>query len=385
MNSVKGIGTPEIRKSPLPEDEEGPIHGLGLCLSGGGFRAMLFHTGSLKRLNEAGYLQKLDRVSSVSGGSIIAGLLASRWSDLTFSGNFVATNFDDVVVEPIRSFAKQTIDVSAVLLGALVPGMTINGRLAKSYRHLFGRRTLADLPAKPEFVFDATNLQSGDLWRFSSRALGDWRVGTLERPRTQLAQVVAASSAFPPILSPSRLSFSAGELQPGADSDVNVAPYTTRVVLADGGVYDNLGLEAVWSRYTEVLISDAGGHMGNAPHPKAFWPIQILRVLSVIDNQVRDLRKRQAVLSFIDGQRTGTYWGIRSHVRDFGLANPIAEPTDQEVLALAGVATRLAALEDQVQERLMNWGYLICDTALRAHVDQTLQPGTLPYPGSGLG
>ncbi len=49
---------------------------VGLALSGGGFRATLFHLGSLTRLNELGWLRRLDIVTSVSGGSIIAGLLA---------------------------------------------------------------------------------------------------------------------------------------------------------------------------------------------------------------------------------------------------------------------------------------------------------------------
>ena len=43
---------------------------VALCLSGGGYRAMLFHLGALWRLNELGYLKKLARISSVSGGSI---------------------------------------------------------------------------------------------------------------------------------------------------------------------------------------------------------------------------------------------------------------------------------------------------------------------------
>ena len=43
---------------------------IGLCLSGGGYRAMLFHAGALWRLNEFALLPKLARISSVSGGSI---------------------------------------------------------------------------------------------------------------------------------------------------------------------------------------------------------------------------------------------------------------------------------------------------------------------------
>jgi len=375
---------PEIRRSPLPDAEAGPVPGTGLCLSGGGFRAMLFHVGSLTRINGAGLLTKLDRISSVSGGSITAGVLAMNWNKLAFNDAGVATNFDGLFVDPLRAFARKTIDVSSVLIGALTPGTTISDQIARRYRRLFGRHTLADLPARPEFVFDATSLQSGDLWRFSTQTEGDWRVGSQHAPRTELARVVAASSAFPPILSPARLSFPDGALTGGSDSDINQAPFTTKVVLSDGGVYDNLGLEAVWTRYEQVLISDAGGHMGNAARPHVFWPLQVLRVLSVIDNQVRDLRKSQAVQSFIDGRRTGTYWGIRSHVRDFKLPDPIIDPSDATVKQLAGVPTRLAAIPDQLQERLINWGYGICDTALRAHVKQTSMPGTLPYPRAVL-
>jgi NTE family protein len=345
---------------------------------------MLFHAGTLWRLNQAGFLPKLDRVSSVSGGSITAGVLALRWRDLTFDGAGVAGNFVPAVVAPLRAFANKTIDVPAVLCGALVPRLTINDMLARSYRRLFRDHTLADLQTRPEFVFDATSLQSGDLWRFSNKAEGDWRVGTRRAPNTKLANVVAASSAFAPMLSPALLSYRDGELQPGSDSEVNSAPYTSRVVLVDGGVYDNLGLEAVWNRYERVLISDAGGHMCNVSKPTAFWPLQMFRVLSVIDNQVRDLRKRQAVLSFVDGRRTGAYWGIRSHVRDFGLADPIVDPTDVDVRALAEIKTRLARMSQAIQEQLINWGYVMCDTAMRAHFDPSQRPGELPYPGAGL-
>jgi NTE family protein len=38
---------------------------------------MMFHAGCLRRLNDAGLLRKLSRVSSVSGGSIIVGVLDS--------------------------------------------------------------------------------------------------------------------------------------------------------------------------------------------------------------------------------------------------------------------------------------------------------------------
>src|SRR5689334_18099315 len=51
-------------------------HGTALCLSGGGYRAALFHLGAVRRLNELGVLSQLTTVSGVSGGSIVANLLA---------------------------------------------------------------------------------------------------------------------------------------------------------------------------------------------------------------------------------------------------------------------------------------------------------------------
>ena len=38
-----------------------------------------------------------------------------------------------------------------------------------------------------------------------------------------------------------------------------------------------------------------------------------------------------------------------------------------------------------MQERLINWGYAVCDAALRAYVDHDLpRPTGLPYPGTGI-
>ncbi|HTQ67879.1 MAG TPA: patatin-like phospholipase family protein [Solirubrobacteraceae bacterium] len=376
--------TPTVRLPPAGEELRLELD-IGLCLSGGGYRAMLFHAGGVWRLNDAGYLPRLDRISSVSGGSITAGALALAWDGLAFAGDGVASNLLELFIEPLRKFASHTVDVPAVLLGLLLPGVSVSGRLARSYRRLFARSTLADLPERPDFVFDATNLQSGDLWRFSRHDEGDWRVGSHPGPDTEVAAVVAASSAFPPVLAPSRLKFPDGTLEGGGDAEVNSPPFTTRVLLADGGVYDNLGLEAVWKTCREVLISDAGGSMSPQRRPSALWPLQLLRVLQVIDNQVRALRKQQAVQSYIDGVRTGAYWGIRSDVSDFGLGDPIASPTQAQVRALAGVPTRLAALGGRLQEQLINWGYVMCDTAVRAHIAPGQPAGRLPYPDAGLG
>src|SRR5450759_5607850 len=102
--------------SVLPSDQplSQPSPGMALCLSGGGYRAMMFHLGSLWRLNELGYLGKLDRVSSVSGGSITAGVLGLHWDELGITPGAPAPGFG-VVVDEVRKMAGETIDIGSVL------------------------------------------------------------------------------------------------------------------------------------------------------------------------------------------------------------------------------------------------------------------------------
>jgi len=109
---------------------------IGLCMSGGGYRAMLYHIGALVRLNELGFLPQLQEIASVSGGSIAAGVLARAWSNLRFDDEGVATNFIGEVAEPIIRFASIGVDVKAILLG-LLPCRTAAAGVARAYdRHL---------------------------------------------------------------------------------------------------------------------------------------------------------------------------------------------------------------------------------------------------------
>lgn len=368
-----------------PDDE--PSEGIGLCLSGGGYRAMLFHLGSLWRLSESGYLPKLNRISSVSGGSITAGVLGLKWDRLGFDGNGMAARFGSEVVAPVREMAGHTLDAEEIVKGIFLPG-SIADHIAAAYRaRLFGDATLQDLPREPRFVINATNVQSGALWRFMRPYMRDYRVGEVRDPLVPLAVAVAASSAFPPFLSPLTLHLSPASFSPakGGAEDLHTEAYMREVVLTDGGVYDNLGLETVWKRYRTVLVSDAGGQLEPQDKPNHDWARHTYRVLNLIDNQVRALRKQQAVGSFVAGTRTGTYWGIRTDIAHYDLPTALPCPVEQ-TLALANVPTRLAALDPTLQERLINWGYAACDAGMRKHFDPTLpQPSGFPYPQSGVG
>jgi NTE family protein len=386
---------PVVRATGVEAAPTPPEAGIALCLSGGGYRAMLFHAGAVLRLKEVGLLGKLLRISSVSGGSITAGVLGMNWAQLDPR----STATDDLqqwLVTPIRHLAGQTIDASAIGWGIFSPFSTISDEVVFYYKKfLFGERTLRDLPPDPpRFVINATNVKTGSLWRFSRPYMADYQVGVIENPATPLAVAVAASSAFPPFLSPLHLALSPGAFTPGTlGGEFGREPYTTEAVLTDGGVYDNLGLETAWKRYDTILVSDGGRKMAPDPRPATDWALHSRRLIDLLMHQTSNLRRRQVIASFerygsegapslANNGRKGTYWGIQTNIANYGLADPLPCPL-AATTELANVETRLAALDDATQERLINWGYAVCDTALRRHVlDPAAQPSApaFPYP-----
>jgi len=365
----------------LPEDATDT--GIGLALSGGGFRATLFHVGALRRLVELGILTKVDRFSSVSGGSIIAGRLAQVWPALAADPS--VANYNRLVAEPLRAFCRMDIDVAAAGEGMLSPFTSAADVVERKYRkHLFDA-DLADLPDAPVFVFNATNMATGRAFRFTKAYMADYRLGIVRNPKVPLARAVAASSAFPPFFSPVVIdSPGVFEMLKGADLNGDTA-YTRRLHLADGGVYDNMGLETLWRRCATVLVSDAGAPFAAASKFDTDWARQSMRALDVATDQARALRKRMLVADFQAGARAGTYWGIDTDITDYG-GGLACSPA--KVGPLAAMRTRLNAFDAEEQGRLINWGYALADAAVRRWTPQ-LASGTVkaawPCPAQALG
>ena len=349
---------PDPNLSPVHDtSDRQPEPGVALCLSGGGYRAMLFHVGCLWRLNELGLIAKLDRISSVSGGSITAGVLGMNWIGLNFQPGAPSPAFHDLLVKPLRKLASITIDAEAIFGGIFLPG-SISDHVAAHYDHLlFQGKTLQDLPDSPRFVMNSTNVQSGVLMRFSKPYMADYRVGQILNPPLPLARAVAASSAFPPVLSPAEIKVAdyGMHFEPG-NEPLNKPPFNTDLVLSDGG-----------------------GHFADEESPHHDWARHAYRVLDLIDSQVRALRTRQLITLFQQKQRKGCYWGIRQDVTTYCNPYPLACPFPRTT-ELAQTATRLAEMDDTLQERLINWGYAICDASLRKYFDATLPaPAAFPY------
>jgi NTE family protein len=132
--------------------------------------------------------------------------------------------------------------------------------------------------------------------------------------------------------------------------------------------------------------------MAVEPTPHRDWLRHTRRALDLIDNQVRMLRKRQVIAAYkllprTDGPawRDGTYWGIWSDIDNYPIARTLPCPEPQ-TRSLAALPTRLARVPALTQERLINWGYAICDAAIRCWVvPDARPPDDFPYPRTGIG
>jgi predicted acylesterase/phospholipase RssA len=246
---------------------------LGLALSGGGFRATLFHLGVVRFLRDAGALRDVTDIAAVSGGSILAAHLVLNWDQ--YNGD--DQQFDQAaaqIVKFVQFDVRNHIVRRLPLLYGLsflakrMPGhpqgLTANAILERYYaRFLYGDRCLYELPEKPSLHILATNVSNGGLSVFNRDGLFiQQRAGAgapeFERISGQMAaiaRVVGASSAFPGFFPPVAIR--------ADDLGVREGQFPTEW-FTDGGVYDNLGMRAFsWLKqqhveFDQVLVSDAG-------------------------------------------------------------------------------------------------------------------------------
>ena len=218
---------------------------IGLALSGGGFRATLYHLGVVRFLRDAGALQDVTDIASVSGGSILAAHLVLNWDryngdDKSFAEasnelvRFVQFDLRNHIVRrlplqfPLRVLAKLRF-----LEGR---NCTPNAILERYYRkYLYGDRCLYELPTHPMLHMLATSVSTGSLAAFNRNGLYlQQRDGAAQRSlqhvagqMASVARVVGASSAFPGFFPPVEMT--------AADLGVRDGQFPTEF-FTDGGV-----------------------------------------------------------------------------------------------------------------------------------------------------
>ncbi len=287
-----------------------PERNVGLALSGGGSRAIAFHLGCMRAFHSRGILDKVQVLSAVSGGAVIGALYAYS------TGSFA--DFDACVVDLLqrgletsilRQLFKPRLFRQIILTNLLArPGAwltQLTGRWSSPRRwasrsdafelalskNLFGEESVTS-PRRHDMdvVLNACELRTGTAFRFSNRESASWRTGSIVGNAIKVATAVAASAAYPMIL-------------PALDREYLFSKEgvlsNRRVLLTDGGVYDNLGItclepekDSTFSynvfRPEVILCCSAGDGLFDDQEVQWGFRSRMTRSIGIIHRKVQD-------------------------------------------------------------------------------------------------
>ena len=368
---------------------------VGLALSGGGSRAIAFHLGCLRALHDLNLLSRVQVISSVSGGSVISAMYA--YSNDSFrefdarivellSGGLHRDIFREVFrPASISKLLQVRVAASASFLFRMVvhlaragvrPGVAprrdpppvrtfsrteaFRDVIARS---LFGNRIVRDVVRDSlHTVINATELRTGSAFRFGSKQSGCWRFGTIAPEEALVADAVAASAAYPALLP--ALDRKYRFTIKGSITD------PTRVLLTDGGVFENLGVNPMEPGRTPsistnvfdpdyIICCDAGAGLFDDDSYPTRWPSRMSRSFLTAFRKVQDATRKRLhnlagageisgfALCYLGQQDNALPWvpaGLprRDEVRDYPTDFAAMSTEDIDRLALRGdLLTRL--------------------------------------------
>jgi predicted acylesterase/phospholipase RssA len=368
----------------------------GLALSGGGFRATLYHLGVIRYLRDSGALGHVTDIAAVSGGSILAAHLVLNWDRYTGSDDA----FDEAVAEIFRfvQFDLRNhivrrlpltfpLRLAGRLVGSDTEGLSPNAFLESSYRRfLYGDRRLFELPERPNLHILTTNVSDGTLAAFNSKGLHILRRGLrggesdpfqhIPGTTMSIAKAVGASSAFPGFFPPVRvtaddLGVSQGEF-PGES-------------FTDGGIYDNLGTRAFsWIHkiydvdHDRILVSDAGKPFQILGRSTIGFVAQSIRATDILWDRVWQLERENF------GDQNGFFFAPITKVVDPAEDRHALHPVIQR--AVATLRTDLDRFSDLEIAALVRHGYEVTRATHRHLADRSdvpvyEGPAWTPLPG----
>jgi NTE family protein len=282
---------------------------IGVALSGGGIRAAIFHLGVFKYLAEKGLMGQIARISSVSGASLCVALIfaknGNKWpSDKEYlekvlpqiEKTILNNNIQSGAIwKLVLSFFTRWGDKAALIAKVMRDKWQITG-------------SLQDLPDTPRWEINCTTFETGKNFRFAKQKMGDYKIGYVERPNVPIADAAAASAGFPILIGPLKLATNKYQWSKRPDESA--------YYLWDGGVYDNMGIEALYkpgkgleADINFLIVSNASGSSGYVHRNAASSPANLKRLLDIAMDQVAALRSRE-ILAYVVKQNNGLYVNI---------------------------------------------------------------------------
>lgn len=302
---------------------------VGLALSGGGFRAAAFHLGTFKCLKKLKLLDKIEVISAISGGSIIAAYYGLHGQDFNlFCSKFEESLKNNIVKKiiftrrillPILFFILSVVlavyisikyvnqigeSLSIILILLIIAFIflykvfPLTSYKEKIYEEVFFKgKYLSNMCNSPIIAINSTNLDTGTLLTFSKERIDDSTYRYVDGKKRDIifkaeefpiSKAVASSTCFPVIFNPVGIE---KKYFLKDDDYKKIKP-----ILVDGGIYDNQGIHKITQSSSAyncdiVICSD-----GSSPFKKNFFgynPISVLNRVTVI------LMRRIKTLQFI--------------------------------------------------------------------------------------
>lgn len=335
---------------------------LGLALSGGGYRAAVFHLGILAFIAENNLLEKVTHISTVSGGSIVMGLIY-RLNNFKWP---TSKEYLDNIHEQAINYLKTTSLLKDNMKWRAFIGSISNGLFVSHEKMLYELKTtweldkdIQELDDSPIWTINATAGETGKSWRIQKSKMGDYKLGQIENPNITLADAIAASAGFPFAIGPlvldlTKYGYRPKELYVPGSGDFP----RERVTLYDGGLYDNLGTEVFFggnfSKFPDsidfLIVSDASKHFQIKKDMFSLWHFGKLSQLSdVATEQIRSLRIR--MLNKLIQKKNQPNLGIHIRLGDTELG------LKEEAECAKSIDTDLKRLLEREIECLINNGF----------------------------
>jgi NTE family protein len=380
---------------------------IALALSGGGVRATVFHLGSLLRIAEGPGVEFIEKISTVSGGSLAIGLIFSH-SNLNWP---TSDEYKNKVLPIIsRILTTQSLQNKYILELLNLPWFQNPGqKFSKSLEKAWGiRGTLKDLPQTPEWFVNATSIQTGKNWRFSQKHMGDWVFGHNYEQRACISLALSASAAIPFMVGKVKLPISEEgwkKINPATDQPIKkIKPPAKNVYLWDGGVYENLGIEPLYKPqrgivgdYDLLLVCDASKKLdANYVNPTGIFCktppfIRPPRLFDICSDQIRSLRSRQLMHEIIEESLNGSIIRLGNTVEniskaviksgnnnELALKNYTSFLSEAEVDKAANFPTHAKKLSMSEFLLLLRHGFETTDATLTGYQNKSF-PSSIPF------
>lgn len=352
---------------------------IGIALSGGGIRAMIFHLGLFKWLAENKLFECVKRVSSVSGASLCVGMIYAhnnlRWP--------TSEEFLLKVLPSVKQALQVDLQLSAIRKLIVSPyywnkKVNIVAKALEDKWKVQGR--LSQLEGKPMWYINCTTYETGKRFRFCRENMGDYTIGYVDNPDIPLSEVMAASAGFPILIGP--YSFDTGDYhwKPSNYAGKDWTPPAKQILhLWDGGVYDNFGLESVFKPdgggtlsegLDYLIVSNASASIGFQDRQSGMPVNKLKRILDISMDQVAALRSR-LVMDFINRTGQGIYIKIGNSAEKITTASGCPEDlkaqiverclTEEQAKKAMNYATTLKKPTESDFQNIFRHGYEVID------------------------